>query len=470
MPSHISRVEPLRPLCPSCTPIAVPGACACTKSVIRFHASACRPVYRPAQPGVMRPSSLTHTISVITSPAPPRALAPRWTRWKSPGTPSVAEYMSIGETTTRLRRVRPQQPERGEHRGRAGRAAELALDGAGEAGRPRSRRFSWVTRRLRVSRLKANWRGGWPRYRERSSNHSRLARAAPLGGGDDGAPLGLVGGECLGERRLFLQAGGEREGVLHGELGAGADGEVGVVGGVADQDGVAVRPAFVDHRAEGGPGRLVGPQRPAAEGVGEDLGAACGGLGFVQFVEAGRPPDLLAHLDDDGRRVGRVRVTVQLHHAVLGLGDLEAEGVEGEVGGQPDVTAAVAGEGGPEHLAMGLAGGAVHPVGRDDEVVLLREPSRVRGLGAEAQLDAEGVAALVQDLQEAAAAEGGEAVSSGGLAGASVDDVDVVPADEVGLEGPRRPPGRRVRCRPGSRRRGRRRSRRCRRGRCVPRR
>ncbi|CAM5560489.1 hypothetical protein SVIOM342S_04643 [Streptomyces violaceorubidus] len=40
----------------------------------------------------------------------------------------------------------------------------------------------------------------------------------------------------------------------------------------------------------------------------------------------------------------------------------------------------------------------------------------------------------MQDAEEAAAAEGGEAVSSGGVAGASVNDV-VVPADEVRLQG-----------------------------------
>ncbi len=50
----------------------------------------------------MRPVSETQTISVMTRPAPPRALLPRWTRWKLPGTPSVAEYMSIGETTIRF--------------------------------------------------------------------------------------------------------------------------------------------------------------------------------------------------------------------------------------------------------------------------------------------------------------------------------------------------------------------------------
>ena len=50
----------------------------------------------------MRPGADTHTISVITRPAPPSALLPRCTRWKSPGTPSLALYMSIGETITRL--------------------------------------------------------------------------------------------------------------------------------------------------------------------------------------------------------------------------------------------------------------------------------------------------------------------------------------------------------------------------------
>ena len=81
---------------------------------------------------------------------------------------------------------------------------------------------------------------------------------------------------------------------------------------------------------------------PSAEGVGEDLGAVVGGGVLVERVEPGGRPHLLAHLDDDRGGVGGVGVAVQLHHAVFGLGDLEAEGVEGEVGGEPDVAAAVA--------------------------------------------------------------------------------------------------------------------------------
>src|SRR5215469_104729 len=59
-------------------------------------------------------------------PAPPSALLPRCTRWKSPGTPSLALYMSIGETITRLARssrpIRPGWNIGGRTSGRAGRS------------------------------------------------------------------------------------------------------------------------------------------------------------------------------------------------------------------------------------------------------------------------------------------------------------------------------------------------------------
>ena len=106
MPSHISRVDPFRPECPSWIPIRAP-VCPCTKSTTRRHAASCSSVYSPAQPGLIRPGSDTHTISVITRPAPPSALLPRCTRWKSPGRPSRAEYMSIGDTMTRFARRSP---------------------------------------------------------------------------------------------------------------------------------------------------------------------------------------------------------------------------------------------------------------------------------------------------------------------------------------------------------------------------
>ena len=106
IPSHISLVEPLRPEWPSWMPIFAPLR-SWTKSAIRRQDSSCSALYMPVHPGVIRPDGETQTISVITRPAPPSALPPRCTRWKSPGTPSRAEYMSIGETITRFASSRP---------------------------------------------------------------------------------------------------------------------------------------------------------------------------------------------------------------------------------------------------------------------------------------------------------------------------------------------------------------------------
>ncbi len=80
---------------------------ACTKSTMRRQASRCSSFHKPGQPGVMRASGEVHVISATTMPAPPSARAPRWARWKSPGTPSSQEYMAMGETTTRFFSVTP---------------------------------------------------------------------------------------------------------------------------------------------------------------------------------------------------------------------------------------------------------------------------------------------------------------------------------------------------------------------------
>lgn len=126
---------------------------------------------------------------------------------------------------------------------------------------------------------------------------------------------------------------------------------------------------------------------------------------------------------------------MELYDAVLGLGDLEAEGVEGEVGGEPDVAAAMGGQPWAEGVGMGGAGRAVHPVGGDHQVVRARQFGGGRGLGTEAQCDAEVAAALVQYGQQPAPPERREAVPAGGQGAAAVHDVDVVPADELRLEG-----------------------------------
>jgi hypothetical protein len=180
MPSHISRVEPLRPEWPSWRPIfAVLRSW--TKSVTRVHASRCVSFHRPVQPGVMRPSGETQTISVMTRPAPPSALEPRWTTWKSSGTPSTAEYMSIGETMIRFFSSRPPMVNgwniAGTDSVRPWASAKPRSIRSAKPG-SRSLRLSKVIRRDRVSRLKQNCAGSWSAYMPMFSNHSSEACAA----------------------------------------------------------------------------------------------------------------------------------------------------------------------------------------------------------------------------------------------------------------------------------------------------
>src|SRR5262245_18588107 len=69
----------------------------------------------PAHFGEMRPCGLTLVISHITSPAQPSDILPRCIRCQSLAEPLLELYWHIGETTTRLGRVRPRM-EMGEHR------------------------------------------------------------------------------------------------------------------------------------------------------------------------------------------------------------------------------------------------------------------------------------------------------------------------------------------------------------------
>src|SRR5437762_4652587 len=75
-------------------------ALAWQKSTMRLKASRCVSFHRPVSPGEMRASGDGQVISTYSSPAPPIARLPRCTKCQSPGTPSTAEYWSIGDTTT----------------------------------------------------------------------------------------------------------------------------------------------------------------------------------------------------------------------------------------------------------------------------------------------------------------------------------------------------------------------------------
>ena len=86
---------------------------------------------------------------------------------------------------------------------------------------------------------------------------------------------GLVLLEGGFEGRFGVEVGGERDGAVEGEAGAGADGEMGGGGGVAHEDDVLVGPVLAEDAGEVDPGRAadvpgVGDEGVAAELVRED--------------------------------------------------------------------------------------------------------------------------------------------------------------------------------------------------------
>src|SRR5690606_36484248 len=112
---------------------------------------------------------------------------------------------------------------------------------------------------------------------------------------------------------------------------------------------------------------------------------------------------------------------------------VEGEGVEHAAGAQPHVAAGADVGVGAERVGVLRAHRGVHAVRGDHQVVRGGELVDVGRLGPEQQLDPEVGAALLQQLQQPAAAHRGEAVTAGGDDLAAVVHVDVVPAGELGL-------------------------------------
>ncbi len=153
----------------------------------------------------------------------------------------------------------------------------------------------------------------------------------------------------------------------------------------------------------------------------------------MRLVEPGPPPHVVVHLDDEGAAVGVERVAVHLHDAVRRLEDVEGEGLEDLVGAEPHVAAAAYVEGGLEPVGVLGADERVDAVGSDHEVVVGGELLDLGGGRAEADVDPELGAALLEDLEEPLAAQRREAVPAAGDDLAPVVDVDVVPARELAL-------------------------------------
>src|SRR6185437_1035652 len=128
-----------------------------------------------------------------------------------------------------------------------------------------------------------------------------------LGRQHDGTALRFVGGQRRVDVRLLVQAGGQRERVLHGQLGAGADREVRGLRGVAEQDDVVVAPGRVADGREADPLGVVGEKGGFAQYTGEKLRR-----NGLLFIEARPAPDVFVHLDDERARVSVEWIAVDL--------------------------------------------------------------------------------------------------------------------------------------------------------------
>ncbi|MNX84450.1 hypothetical protein D3C86_1162470 [compost metagenome] len=243
--------------------------------------------------------------------------------------------------------------------------------------------------------------------------------------------------------------------IFQRQLGAGADGEVGRVGGVAHQhDGntalaarrlerIPVDPGVADDAREPDPDgrtaqvRGVADQRIAVQPRREQLFAVGDALFLAHLLDAGCLPGFLGGFHDERGHAVLVAVGMRLEPAVLGLHEGKGERVEHLLGAQPHEAAAALVDVGMERIRVTGADLAVDAVGSDDEVgvVFTRDGLVVLNEVLEDQLHAHVFAARLQDVQQLLAADADEAMAAAADAAALEVDVDVVPVIERVADG-----------------------------------
>ncbi len=168
----------------------------------------------------------------------------------------------------------------------------------------------------------------------------------------------------------------------------------------------------------------------AAQLRGEQLLAEREALRVRHRVESGAPPHRLRALDDERARPLVERIAVHLEHPVLGLGEDEAERVEHEVGAEPDVLASLRHDASAERTFSITADGAVDPVGGDEQIAIACQVGDVVDLDIEAQIDAQLVAAVLEDCQQSGTTYRREPVAPRSECATTDGDVDRIPAGE----------------------------------------
>ena len=229
---------------------------------------------------------------------------------------------------------------------------------------------------------------------------------------------------------------GERDRVLHRELGAGADREVRRVRRVAEQHDVLVAPRPAADRRERAPDRPIDQQLLACEVLLEQLLAERRRLLLVELVEPGLLPRLLAALDDPRAAPLLERIGVHLEQPPLRRLEDERERRHLLGRAEPGELALAPVERRLERVRVELAHARVDAVGGEHEVVVGDDLLDVVDGVLEVHAHAELAAALLQQQQQLLAREAAEAVAGAGDLRAGVERVDVGPVGEVLADAP----------------------------------
>src|ERR1700733_8664768 len=137
----------------------------------------------------------------------------------------------------------------------------------------------------------------------------------------------------------------------------------------------------------------------------------------------------LSGFDNEGRCAPVELVDVGLEPAVLGLAEVEGEGVERLGGAEPDVAIGADEKVGPELIGISVTDLRIEAVGGHDEVGV-RELEVGIDVVLERELHAKRLAAALQDVQELLAADADKAVTRGALPRSLEDKLDVIPMIE----------------------------------------
>src|SRR5579883_2640046 len=168
--------------------------------------------------------------------------------------------------------------------------------------------------------------------------------------------------------------------------------------------------------------------------TGEELLAEGDGSGGIEPIDPVCLPGLLAGLDDHRGQIAAELVGVDLEPAVRGALEGEGECLEGLRGPEPDVAALAPVELRFEYRLVPLAGLAVGAVCRDNEVRVLESGFRVH-FPLEGLVNPELRGPLLQDREQALAADTAESVAAAHESPAPKVDVDIIPVVKIAHDG-----------------------------------